>query len=164
VTRQHLLEQRRASAHDQIVFLNGKRRPWTRQALCTKWYRLRKLLGLPTDCKLYGTRHAFITRGVKNNTSLKALATLAGHSTTAMIERVYCHVCDDYDFLHAAAVQAIGQGGVGNGAVKKGRSERRSTVRAGTAAQPPDCHAGTQGRGARAERSGAEADDVLRLR
>jgi integrase len=51
-----------APAADDFVFLNGKHRPWTRQSLCTKFYRLRKLLGLPADCKIYGTRHAFITR------------------------------------------------------------------------------------------------------
>jgi hypothetical protein len=40
--------------------------------------------------------------------NLKVLATLVGHATTQMIERTYCHIEDDAELLHAAAVQATG--------------------------------------------------------
>src|SRR5262249_9419431 len=84
----------------------GKGRPWTKNALAQKLKRLRNELGLPNDCKLYGLRHFFITWAVKNNVPLKAIATLVGQTTTAMIERVYCHLDGDLGFLHIAAQQA----------------------------------------------------------
>jgi integrase len=95
---------------DGVVFLNSKRGQWTRQALCTKFWRLRKLLGLPKDAKLYGCRHMFLTQSVKAGVSLKAAAALAGHTSTAMCEKHYVHVDQDYEYLHAAAKQAIGGG------------------------------------------------------
>jgi integrase len=88
------------------VFLCAKGRPWTKNALGQKLKRLREDLGLPNDCKLYGLRHFFITWAVKNNVPLKAIATLVGQTTTAMIERVYCHLDGDLGYLHDAAQQA----------------------------------------------------------
>src|SRR5262249_53355229 len=44
-----------------FVFLCSKRRPWKRYALGNKFKRLRKELGLPLACKLYGLRHAYIS-------------------------------------------------------------------------------------------------------
>jgi integrase len=101
---------------DGLVFLNSKGSAWNKTSLGTKFKRLRRKLGLPADCKLYGLRHAFITDGVRKGVNLKALAALAGHTTTAMIERVYCHVADDYEFLHSAALQAVGGNGQGGAA------------------------------------------------
>jgi integrase-like protein len=94
-------------AADSFVFLCGKHRPWNRTALGTKFKRLRKKLGLPASCKLYGIRHFHITDAVRKGVNLKAVATLAGHVDTRMIERVYCHVDGDLDFLHQAAQLAV---------------------------------------------------------
>lgn len=91
------------------VFLCSKATPWDDpHALSTKFRRLRKRLKLPVDCKLYGLRHCFITEGVKRGTNLKALATIVGHTTTAMIERHYCHLDNDFGLLHKTVEQALG--------------------------------------------------------
>jgi integrase len=101
-----------SAPYESFVFLCSKSRPWNRHAICVKFRRLRKALGLPEACKVYGLRHAFITNGVRRNTNLKALATLVGHSNTRMIETTYCHVDQDFEFLRTAALKALGQSGL----------------------------------------------------
>jgi integrase len=96
--------------HD-CVFSNGKGQPWNRHALCRKFSRLRKAIGLPATCKLYGLRHKFLTDGVRRGTNLKALATLAGHVSTKVLEATYCHIDGDADFLRSALNQALGSAG-----------------------------------------------------
>ena len=95
-------------AYADFVFLCGKRRPWTRTALGTKFKRIRKQLGLPMSCKMYGIRHLFISDAVRRGLPLKAIASLVGHVNTRMIEATYCHVGEDFDYLRMAALQAIG--------------------------------------------------------
>ena len=90
------------------VFLNSKGRPWKREAIDTKFYRIRQETSLPPDCKLYSLRHFFITSGVKRNVNLKALAELVGHNSLAMIDRVYTHLNRDVAFLHNAAAGVLG--------------------------------------------------------
>src|SRR3984957_3478558 len=67
------------------VFLCGKFRPWNRVALTQKFARIREMVGLPDDCLMYGIRHFFGTWAVKRNVNLKAVATLLGHTSTAMV-------------------------------------------------------------------------------
>jgi integrase len=95
------------SAYMEYVFLNSKGQPWQRTSLTQKLKRLRKRLGLDRSCKLHSLRHFFITEAIRRGVGLKALATLVGHSTTSMIERVYAHIDNDLDFLHRAVLQAI---------------------------------------------------------
>ncbi len=94
------------SAYMEYVFLNSKGRPWKRGVLTQKLQRLRKVLGLDRSCKLHSVRHFFITEAIRRGVGLKVLATLVGHSTTAMIERVYAHIDTDLDYLHQAVLQA----------------------------------------------------------
>jgi integrase len=98
-------------AAGDYVFVCSKQRPWTRHALARKFRRLARKIGLPDDCKVYGVRHYFITAAVKRGGNLKAIATLVGHSTTVMIERVYTHLEGDVAFLHQAALAAIALAG-----------------------------------------------------
>ncbi len=92
--------------NEDFVFLSSKFRPWTRTAWGQKFDRLRKRIGLPLDCKLYGTRHYFTTIAIKRGVNLKAIATLLGHTTTSMVERIYSHIDGDYLFLQKAAQAA----------------------------------------------------------
>lgn len=94
--------------HGDYVFLCSKCRPWTRYALTHKFKRLREALGLPKDCRLYGIRHFFVSWAAKRGINLKAIATLVGHASIAMIERVYCHLDCDIDFLQKSAAAAVG--------------------------------------------------------
>ncbi len=86
------------------VFLSGNCRPWgSRQSLGQAFRRLRERIGLPDDCKLYGLRHYFATDAVRKDVNMKAVADLMGHASTAMLEKVYCHTREDYEFLQKAA-------------------------------------------------------------
>lgn len=99
------------SRHGNYVFLCTKCRKWTRMALTQKFKRIREVLDLPLDCRLYGVRHYFISWAVRRGLNLKAIATLVGHTTTAMVERVYCHVDNDFEFLQKSAAAALGLAG-----------------------------------------------------
>ncbi len=101
----------RPLAFGDYCFLSTKYRPWTRTAWSQKFRRLKHLINLPLDCKLYGTRHLFCTWAVKRGVNLKAVATLMGHTTTTMVEKNYCHVDGDYEFLQDAARAATALAG-----------------------------------------------------
>lgn len=96
-----LLWIKRHERPSAFVFLNSLGKPWTRNALDMRIWRLRTKLGLPKDAKLYGARHAFATERAKAGTELKELAELLGHTTTRMSEH-YIHVAGDVGYLHEA--------------------------------------------------------------
>lgn len=96
---------RRTQEPSPFVFLNSRDRPWTRSALDLRLYRLRAKLGIPQDCKLYGTRHAMATRAAKNGVELATLAQLLGHTSTKMSEW-YLHLAGETEHLQAAIRQA----------------------------------------------------------
>lgn len=101
------------------VFVNKAGTPWNRSNLSLRLQRLRRAAGLPADCKLYGLRHKFATDGVKKGLNLKTLATLLGHTTTAMTEH-YTHIAGDTAHLLEALKKltqkpAGGGGGGGKG-------------------------------------------------
>jgi integrase len=78
-------------ADDVFCFLNSIDRPWNRNSLTLRIYRLRKRLGLPMAAKLYGLRHAWATGMAEAGVDLKTLATLLGHTTVRMSEH-YLHL------------------------------------------------------------------------
>jgi integrase len=123
--------------HADFVFLCGKRRPWTRTALGLKFKRLRKKLGLPMSCPMYGLRHAFISHAVRRGLPLKAIACLVGHVDTRMIEAPYCHVGEDFDYLRTAALQAIGHAPVPQKIVQPAPAPEAETNGTPAAAPPP---------------------------
>jgi integrase len=92
--------------HQTFVFLGQRGRPWTRQALCGKFRRIRERLGLAPSAKLHGIRHLFITECLRRNLNTKVISTLVGHSSGRMVETVYAHIDEDLEFLRAAAEQA----------------------------------------------------------
>ncbi|MBX3451759.1 MAG: site-specific integrase [Planctomycetaceae bacterium] len=89
------------------VFLTHRMTPWNRYNLGLRIRRARTAAGLSDDVKLYGTRHAFGTRGIVAGCDIKTLSVLMGHTDTKMTEH-YAHIADKRDFL-SAAVQQINQ-------------------------------------------------------
>lgn len=73
------------------IFLNSRRKPWTRNALSLRITKLRKVTGLPADAKLYGLRHSFATGALERGVEIKNVAELMGHTTTRMTE-YYAHL------------------------------------------------------------------------
>jgi integrase len=117
--------------HD-FVFVNDRDNPWGKNALSLKVRRLRTRAGLPPSCKLYGLRHAFATRGIKNRASIKLVATALGHTTTAMVDRCYI----DTSALGDDVKDAVLQINFGPSAVLAGREELKPKLITAVTAPP----------------------------
>lgn len=94
----------RQRSNGERVFQTHRGTPWNRYNLGLRIRRARKAAGLPDDVKLYGTRHAFGTRGIVAGCDIKTLSVLMGHTDTKMTEH-YAHVADKRDFLSASVAQ-----------------------------------------------------------
>lgn len=84
-----------------VVFLTYRRTPWNRHSLSRRVQRARDKAGLPDDAKLYGTRHAFGTRGILNGCDLKTLSTVMGHTNVRQTEH-YLHLAAQKSHLASA--------------------------------------------------------------
>lgn len=69
-----LLQSIRERAEGERVFLTHRGTPWNRFNLELRIRRARAVAGLPEDVKLYGTRHAFGTRGIVAGRDIKTLS------------------------------------------------------------------------------------------
>jgi integrase/recombinase XerD len=85
-------------AEQEYVFLNRLGKRWTRCQLNCRVRRTRKQLGLPKTVRLYGLRHAAITRMLLTGGELAAVSLLAGHSSIVMTQR-YVHLEGEIDHL-----------------------------------------------------------------
>jgi len=90
------------------VFLTYRRTPWTRYSLAQRVRRGRRKAGISAEVTLYGTRHAFGTRGIINGCDIKTLSTLMGHMTTRMTEH-YLHLAGQREHLASAMRLVNGQ-------------------------------------------------------
>jgi integrase len=58
------------------------------------WKKVKELAGLPPELNFYSLRHHFISSLVSQGIPMLAVAKLAGHRSTEMIERHYGHLCE----------------------------------------------------------------------
>jgi len=93
-----LLASIRRRGEGEHVFLTFRNTPWNKNSLALRVRRARNKAGIPAEAKLYGARHAFGTRAIRNGVNLKVLAEMMGHTTTAMTEH-YVHLADDHQHL-----------------------------------------------------------------
>lgn len=98
--------ERRTERPVGLIFRNTKGNPWNRCNLSIRMQKLRWRAGLPADCFLYGTRHAFGTQAVLNGANLKLLSKAMGHRSATTTERYYVHVDQEIDALREAAAKA----------------------------------------------------------
>jgi integrase len=63
--------------------------PLSEKGYKKSWDQVKKLAGVNLD--MYAFRHHFISTHIRMGTNLKLIATLAGHTTTEMIEKHYAH-------------------------------------------------------------------------
>ena len=95
--------------HSGLIFLNTKGNAWNRCNLSIRMQKIRYRAGLPKDCFLYGTRHAFGTQGVLNGANLKLLSKSMGHSSVTTLEKYYVHVDQEIDAMREASEKAGGK-------------------------------------------------------
>jgi integrase/recombinase XerC len=74
------------------LFRNAHGRPWTRDALASRFYRLREKLGLPRGTCAETIRHGFATDAAIAGVPPLTIAALMGHSDLAMLTGVYSKV------------------------------------------------------------------------
>lgn len=82
-----------------VIFRNARGKPWNRSAWNSRIIKLRKKTGLGNTLVLYAFRHHWITDALEKGVSPKIVAELAGHTSTAMLDRHYSHLIDRQDAL-----------------------------------------------------------------
>lgn len=98
---------RRSRRNPRYVFTNRDGKQWSRAAIDIRLARIRKKVGLPTDCKLHSARHGFAKQAAMNGVGMATIAELLGHTTLEMA-RYYVDLYGDNDHLRNAVVKAAG--------------------------------------------------------
>lgn len=95
------------------LFRNRRGNPWERQAVQGRFRFLAPKVGRKVS--LYLFRHAQITRQIASGMDSHIVAKLAGHSDSRMIDTVYSHVSQDWEFMRDKLRGSMGQDRDGDG-------------------------------------------------
>ena len=79
------------------LFRNTVGNPWTGTAVNSRFVNLKKKIG--KKLFFYALRHSFATNMLKQGKSTAVVSELMGHTSTAMVSRVYSHLAQDPGFL-----------------------------------------------------------------
>jgi integrase len=104
---QKMLALFRTRSKSKFVFLNGRGKPWTTNAVRLRVMRLRTKLNLADDVCAYLLRHAFGTNAIVNGIDPLTVAELMGHSDLTMIKNVYAHLSEQKSHLQDAVTRAV---------------------------------------------------------
>ena len=110
---QRFLAVLKKRSKSDYVFLNGRGRPWTSNAVRLRVARLRDKLGLADDVCAYLIRHAFGSNAILNGVDVATVAELMGHASTEVTTSVYIHLAEQKSHLQAAASLDSHAGGTG---------------------------------------------------
>jgi integrase len=91
------------------IFRNARGVPWTRNALALAMRRVRTRLGMGSECTAESFRHEWVTDAKLEHPN-SVVAELAGHSSTAMVDKHYGHLNERRDNLSRAAAMVRGPG------------------------------------------------------
>lgn len=109
---QTLLREYKAASEERLakrgigldfVFINHRKRAWSSNAVVQRMERLRDDTGL--DLVAYNYRHTWITRALLAGVDIATVAELSGHTSVAMISRVYGHLNQHAEHLSNAAAK-----------------------------------------------------------
>lgn len=100
---QKLLRKYKKTFATGFVFLNSRGKPWTSNAVVQRMQQLREDTGI--EAVAYNYRHTWITRAILAGVDIATVAELSGHSSIAMIERVYGHLGQHAPHLATAAAK-----------------------------------------------------------
>jgi integrase len=100
---QKLLRKYKKTCETGFVFLNSRGKPWTSNAVVQRMQQLREDTGI--EAVAYNYRHTWITRAMIADVDAATIAELSGHSSIAMIERVYGHLGQHAPHLAKAAAK-----------------------------------------------------------
>jgi integrase len=92
------ITRRAMAAHPSgPIFRNTRGQPWDRHSAKCRFDRLSKAVG--RHVSLYLFRHAQITRQIASGMDSHVVAQLAGHRDSKMVDTVYSHVAQDWEFM-----------------------------------------------------------------
>lgn len=94
--------------HGEYVFVTRQRKQWSRNGIQQNVRRLRREVGLPEDVVVYGLRHSWGTRGVKNGVPIKHVSLGMGHAKVSTTDENYTHLDDDDAILHETMLRVNG--------------------------------------------------------
>jgi integrase len=94
----------RLSRQNQIgpIFRNTKGKPWRRNQLASRFYRLREKMNIDGLCA-YTLRHSYATRMLKAGVDSVKLGILMGHKDPSMVARIYQHLTKDDEHMLSVA-------------------------------------------------------------
>lgn len=98
--------QQRLGLVSKLVFLNSRKKAWTRNALVLRMMDIRERAGIPKGVKLYGLRHAYATKLAVSGASAAQIAELLGHRDIRMSQH-YIHLAGKFPELVAAVEKAL---------------------------------------------------------
>ncbi len=84
------------------VFLNSRKQPWTKFAVCARMQELSKKTG--QRMFLYACRHGWATRKLKAGHGHLQLAACLGHKDGSMLAKTYSHIDEDDEHLRTVLV------------------------------------------------------------
>lgn len=99
-----ILEAQRERHQCRWLFRTRHGNPYSNQQICTILLRASAALGFRACA--YGMRHSFVTEALSRGVPDAVVASLAGHSSTAMIHKNYSHVSARSQVLRAAVERA----------------------------------------------------------
>jgi integrase len=85
------------------IFRSSVGAPWNTTSVTRRVRKIREKLGLGPEAVPKMMRHDWITEALSKGVSIKIVAELAGHTSSAMIDKVYSHLGDRSDVLLKAA-------------------------------------------------------------
>lgn len=88
------------------LFLNDRGTPWGKDTVCRRLARLREKLGIDHSVIAYAYRHTFATDALRAGIDTATVAALLGHSSIAMVSKVYGHLSEHPEHIKAAAARA----------------------------------------------------------
>lgn len=97
-----LLIRRAERFPDGPLFRNEDGRPWTKDSIHNQVWRLRERTGIEKGLVAVALRHIFGTALMERTGDVGLAATVLGHSSTAMLSRVYARLEGRTAHLHAA--------------------------------------------------------------
>jgi integrase len=104
-----VIECQRAKHQSGHLFRSGATGgPYRRWEVGRLMRQTRKRAGVRDAVSLYGSRHTFAATLVKQGVSTARVATILGHTSSAMVEKVYGHLSSDMQGLREVAAKVTG--------------------------------------------------------
>jgi integrase len=105
-----ILKEQREKYPSGPLFRDRYGKQFSAHSIKQRMIRLRKRVGVKNSVICYSLRHTFVTKALEAGVPDSDVAALVGHSSTAMIHKVYSHLSANAKRLKAVAAKVNGSG------------------------------------------------------